>query len=361
MKILNVVLTGGPCSGKTTAIEEIKSNFTEKGYNVYTVPEAATILINSGIRPFGDYAMSLEQFQNYVIELQIKLEHLAHTAAKLSNQDSIILYDRGIIDDKAYVSNEVFKKLLIDKDKTESDIMNNYDLVIHLKTAAARDNLYTLENNKARTETKDEALEKDKKTLQAWIGHDNLKIIGIKDSFQEKIDCILQEIYNSLEKPYPIQKQHKYLVNNIDLEKLNNKASTKLEIEQYIIKDDIKDIIYRKTTKDKEYSYKKIIKKDTESPNNRAILKRPITEEEYYENFDNSKVINKTRYCFAYKEQYFRIDIFDTGLKILEIEETNKTKDIKIPDFINIEKEVTNDKNYRNSNLINNKVYIKVI
>ena len=48
-----IVLTGGPCSGKTTSIQKIEEEFTQLGYKVIIVPEAAPILINSGIRPFG--------------------------------------------------------------------------------------------------------------------------------------------------------------------------------------------------------------------------------------------------------------------------------------------------------------------
>ena len=33
-QIKKIVLTGGPCAGKTTAIQEIEKEFTEKGYLV---------------------------------------------------------------------------------------------------------------------------------------------------------------------------------------------------------------------------------------------------------------------------------------------------------------------------------------
>ena len=356
MKNLKVVLTGGPCAGKTTAIEEIQKEFTEKGYNVYIVPEVPTILINSGIRPFGDDSLSLEEFQKYVIDLQLKLETLAEKAAKTAGKDSIIICDRGLLDGQAYVeSKEVYRNLLNDKGKKAIDALNNYDLVLHLRTAAlSKKDKYTLENNQARTETKEEAIKKDKQTLSAWVGHDNLKIIGNKDTFKEKIDNVVYEIYNALEKPYPIQKQHKYTVKNIDYDKLNKKDIVKQTIKQRVIKDGNKDIIYRKIIKDNEALYKKIIKIDTDNKGEREIIKRQITKEEYYENTKGGEIIKKDRYSFTYKEQYFRLDIFEKGLKLLEIEETNKTKEINIPDFIETEKEVTNDINYRNSNILTN-------
>ena len=360
MKNLKVVLTGGPCAGKTTAIEEIEKEFTEKGYNVYVVPEAATILINSGIRPFGNTPLTLEEFQEYVISLQLKLESLANKAATSTDKPSIIICDRGLLDGQAYVKNEkIYRGLLNDKGKKAIDVLNNYDLVLHLTTAAAsKKDIYTLENNQARTETKEEAIIKDKKTLAAWIGHDNLKVIGNKDSFKEKIDNVIYEIYNALGKPYPIQKQHKYIVKDIDFNKLNEKDIVKLNINQAIIKDDNKDIMYRKIIKDNEESDKKIIKIDTNNNGEREVIKRQITKEEYYENIKGHEIIKKDRFCFIYKEQYFRLDIFEEGLQLLEIEETNKTKEIEIPEFIKVEREVTSDINYRNSNIAKkNEIY----
>ena len=71
MKTKKIVLTGGPCAGKTTALTELEKEFTEKGYQVLMVPEAATILINSGIRPFGPHKLKTVDFQSQVIKLQL--------------------------------------------------------------------------------------------------------------------------------------------------------------------------------------------------------------------------------------------------------------------------------------------------
>ncbi len=360
MKTLKVVLTGGPCGGKTTSIQNIEQEFTEKGYKVLIVPEAATILINSGIKPFGEDKVDIVEFQRSVIDLQLKLEEIAENTAKKSEKETIILCDRGIIDDKAYIAKEEFQKLLAQINRKELDIMESYDLVIHLKTAAdGKEEFYTLDNNTARTETIEEAREKDKKTLEAWLGHEKLKIIGNETNFKEKMSRTIYEIYSALKKPYPIQRQNKYLVEEIDLNKLKNTKLVKLEVEQYIISDGKKDIMYRKTTKDGETKYTIKTKIDTNINSERIITERKITEEEYYESIPKEEQpIIKTRYCFAYKNEYFKLDVFNNNLKILEVEETNKTKEIKIPKFIKVKKDITDDVSYRNSSLfkkINNK------
>ena len=68
--VYKIVITGGPCGGKTTAISRIHDEFTSKGYNVITVSETATDLIMGGITPLT--ASSSDTFQKILMELQLK-------------------------------------------------------------------------------------------------------------------------------------------------------------------------------------------------------------------------------------------------------------------------------------------------
>ena len=167
-----IVLTGGPCAGKTTAMQRIVQEFTEKGYNVLVIGETATELINGGIKPFGDNALDMLEFQNYVLDLQITKELLYERVLSNYEQDTIILCDRGIMDNRAYISDEEFKQLLKNRNINEMDVMSSYDLVIHLVTAAdGAEEFYTLANNSARTETPAQAILADRKTMDSWLGH----------------------------------------------------------------------------------------------------------------------------------------------------------------------------------------------
>lgn len=51
--IYKLVLTGGPCSGKTTGQARLSTFFENLGWKVYRVPETASILFGGGIR-FSD-------------------------------------------------------------------------------------------------------------------------------------------------------------------------------------------------------------------------------------------------------------------------------------------------------------------
>ena len=51
-QISKIVITGGPCAGKTTAMSWIQNSFTKMGYAVLFVDETATQLITGGAAPW---------------------------------------------------------------------------------------------------------------------------------------------------------------------------------------------------------------------------------------------------------------------------------------------------------------------
>ena len=64
--------------------------------------------------------------------------------------------------------------------------------------------------------------------------------------------------------------------------------------------------------------------------------------------------IIKDRYCFVWHEQYFELDVFQknlSGLSMMEIELMEKGQMVRLPDFVPITREVTNEPAYKNSNL----------
>ena len=69
--VAKIVLTGGPCAGKTTTISRIEEHLTNKGYHVLVLNECATEMIKGGIRPFGENAVSVYDFQNEILNLQL--------------------------------------------------------------------------------------------------------------------------------------------------------------------------------------------------------------------------------------------------------------------------------------------------
>ena len=137
-KITRIVLTGGPAAGKTTLISRILKEFTqEDGWKVIMIPETATELISGfGIGPFPG-CMSMLEFQYFVTEDQLHKERLAIRAAETVPEEKVlIVYDRAVFDNKAYISDEDFRTVLAHFGKTEEEMFAGYDAVLHLVSCA---------------------------------------------------------------------------------------------------------------------------------------------------------------------------------------------------------------------------------
>lgn len=198
-----IVLTGGPGSGKTTVLNSIVNMYTSLGVKVVVVSETATEIINSGIKPFGDDKIEMLDFQKLVLSLQLSKEKIYDEAIRMyqkvhPNEDILIIYDRGSIDNKAYITDEEFDAVMQSVcDADYSTILNKYDLIIDL---VGSKKFYTLENNKARSESADVALTLGEKTLKSWVGHPKVKIVGPKENMNDKVSEVVSYINELLSK-----------------------------------------------------------------------------------------------------------------------------------------------------------------
>ena len=68
-KIWKLVLTGGPCGGKTTGQTRLATFFENLGWKVYRVPETANILLSGGVNfaELDDEAAERFQVSDYVM------------------------------------------------------------------------------------------------------------------------------------------------------------------------------------------------------------------------------------------------------------------------------------------------------
>ena len=355
-EITKIVITGGPCAGKTTGMSWIHNAFTDLGYHVIFVPECATELINAGIS--GKTCKDVVSFQNTLVKLQIEREKIYEKAAKNIKADKVLIVcDRGIMDSKAYLTSLEFAYVLNDIKKDEISLRDNYGAVFHLVTAAkGASEFYTLENNKARTETIEEAIISDNKLIEAWTGHPHFRIIDNSTNFEDKMKNLIKEISVFLGEPEPYEIERKFLIEYPDISWLN-KMCKKVEIIQTYLKSNNNDEIrVRQRGSSGNYIYTKTIKKNINNLKRIEIEKR-LTKDEYINllmDADTTKhPIRKTRYCLVYKNQYLEIDIYPfwKDKAILEIELNDENQKIKIPTQLKIIKEVTNDNKYKNSEL----------
>lgn len=347
--VKKIVITGGPCAGKTTALAKIEQDLISLGYKVFVVGESATELIKSGVRPFGDKCLNLVEFQKIIMQYQLQKEEIYDKVLEQYTSDNVvIIYDRGLLDNKAYINDEEFQEVLnyisYNKGKKicEEDLIDRYDMVIHLVTAAdGKKEAYTLDNNSTRTEGIEEAIKLDKRTMNAWIGHPNLKIIDNEESFNTKIDNVMKKIYQLLNNPIILRTQLKFNIEIEDrvLEQIK-KNSIPLDIEQIYLKNNFYEERIRKVTNNNNstYYYTKQIKK--ENGGSEVIINKRISYEEYNllkNTCDIEDIIYKRRYAFILDKQYYRLDEYN-NYYILELEITDKNRKINIPEGIHIKK-----------------------
>ena len=225
--MFKIVLTGGPCGGKSTSMAKLESTLNARGYKVLILPETATELILNGIHPSEN--ISMDRFQDFVLSKQISKEKLYDEVAKQFDTDKlVILYDRGIGDQLAYISTDALKEK-INKHKIDlNNAVNRYDLVLHLTTAADGTDAYEWKGsetcgNMARSESPEEAIQKDRLTLNGWInaGCEHVKVIDNSTDFDGKISRILEEVFSLLGEPTPCEIERKYLIKKPSLEVLN--------------------------------------------------------------------------------------------------------------------------------------------
>ena len=211
--ITRIVLTGGPAAGKTTLISRILKEFKqEDGWRVITIPETATDLISGfGIKPFGN-CVSMLDFQYFVIEDQLHKEKLALKAARMVPEEKVlVIYDRALLDDKAYITDDEFTDILTSFGKTEEQVLSGYDAVLHLVTCAKGAEFAYNYGNAARYESVEVAREKDDKTLRAWSRHPALHVIDNSVNFEDKINRGIAAIFSIIGQPAPAQSKRKYL------------------------------------------------------------------------------------------------------------------------------------------------------
>ena len=357
-EITKIVITGGPCSGKTTAMSWIQNHFANLGYHVIFVPECATELINAGIS--GITCKDLISFQSALMTLQLQKEKIYEKAAKtIKNNKVLIVCDRGMMDSKAYLSGLEFTTVINSLNKTEVELRDNYDAVFHLVTAAkGAEEFYTKENNTARSESIEEAAEADDRLINAWTGHPHFRVIDNSSNFEDKMKRLLKEISHFIGEPQPYEIERKFLIEFPDISWLEkNKNCKKLEIIQtYLNSNKDEEVRVRQRGYNGSYIYTQTTKRNVNATTRVEIEKR-LTKDEYIDllmNADTSKhPIRKTRYCLIYKNQYFEIDIYPfwNNKAIVEIELNDEKEEIEFPKQLKLIKEVTNDTNYRNSEL----------
>ncbi len=183
-EMLKIVLTGGPCAGKTKIFNRLKEEFSE---SMVFIPEVATMIMENGYKMEGSSPSDewVHKFQSAIFLNQMRVEEEARKEAEARGL-SVILCDRGAADGFGYTpgGGEVFCKI---NDVDPKEVISRYDMVLHLESRAIGDpDSYGNKSNVHRREGAEEAIAVDEAIWSAWKDHPNHIRVHFEGTIDEK-------------------------------------------------------------------------------------------------------------------------------------------------------------------------------
>ena len=358
MNLTKIVITGGPCAGKTTGLSYLEQELTKVGYKVVFLNESATEIILNGLDRNAN--KSNLDFERNIINLQVEKEKLYMNYCKnLPYENVLLVCDRGVMDCKSYMTDEEFNQAIKQLKLDKIQLRDNYDAVFHLVTAAkGAEQAYTQANNQARFESLEQAKDADTRTMNAWTGHPHFRAIDNSTNFENKMKRLVKEIFSFLGIPKPLEIERKFLIKRPNIEHLASLPNCqKVEIVQtYLNSNNDEELRIRQRGENGSYIYTLTKKKHLQNATRQETEKR-ITQKEYLTLLNNANTklhqIRKTRYCLMYENKYYEIDSypFAKNTAICEIELIDENEKFNFPPFIRVIKEVTTDKQFSNRSL----------
>ena len=358
--IKRIVLTGGPCAGKTTALVRIIEHFSSLGFKVFTVPEVPTLYSQGGWNYLTPNRQLYYEGERAILETQLALEDSFMRLAETCTKPAFVVCDRGTMDISAYMTPEMWKDITSKCNTCSNELRKRYDAVLHLVSAAdGAEQYYTVATNSTRYEQANEeglqiARDLDKKVNKAWTGHPHLRVINNHDDFDTKLRRVLKEISNVLGIPQPIEEERKYIV------ELTGPLPDTVESEitqTYLVADPDCEVRLRRRGWNGEYVNVHKTKKrvsptevlETERQVSNALYESLLQQADPYR-----ATIRKTRHSFIWKGQYFELDSYSEptdGLLILETKGIAQQEDVNFPPFLRVVEDVTGNPQYYNYNI----------
>ncbi len=358
--IKRIVLTGGPCAGKTTALVRIIEHFSNLGFKVFTVPEVPTMYSQGGWSYLTPNRDLYYEGELAILQTQLALEESFMRLAETCKKPTFVVCDRGTLDISAYIAPEMWKELCNRCGTNPNELRNRYDAVLHLVSAAdGAEEYYTTATNNTRYEQANEeglrlARDLDKKVNRSWTGHPHLRVINNHDNFDTKLNRVLKEISNVLGIPQRIEEERTYIVEVTG--ELPECVESEI-VQTYLVADPDCEVRLRRRSWNGEFVNVHKTKKrlsnnevlETERQVSNALYESLLQQADPYR-----ATIRKTRRSFIWRGQYFEIDSFHEpvhNLTILETKGVAAQENVNFPPFIKVVKEVTGNPQFYNYNI----------
>ncbi|XP_001951525.1 TRPL translocation defect protein 14 [Acyrthosiphon pisum] len=370
-KLYKIVLTGGPCGGKTTGQSRLCTFFENLGWKVYRVPETANVLLSGGIK-FSELSDDeAHKFQENLLRCMLQIENTFFELGESCDQDCLIICDRGAMDAAAYIPTNKWDLIMKENGLNMVDLRDNrYNQIIHMVSAACgAEDFYTTEDHTSRREDVSLAKSLDVKASASWIGHPYFDVIDNSSDFENKICRMIAAVCQKLgldtgDRLATNSKKRKWLVKYLpndqlfppfqDFDVVHNYLQTYTKNMQARL---------RKRGQKGHWNYTHTIRR----PRVRGQVievKTQLSHRDYVnllsQKDETHYPIYKKRRCFIHYNQYFQLDIYCKpchkrceGLVLLETYSALEDQELldRLPKFLDIEAEVTGNAAYSMFNL----------
>ncbi|KAG5881998.1 hypothetical protein JTB14_028599 [Gonioctena quinquepunctata] len=367
-----LVLTGGPCGGKTTGQARLCTFFENLGWKVFRVPETASVLFSGGVK-FSDLDENeVVNFQENLLKTMLQIEDTFFELGRTCKRNCLIICDRGAMDASAFISKEKWESIMSENSWNSVELRDNrYNQIIHMVSAAnGAEEFYTLEDHTCRSESVELARELDIKAAASWVGHPYFDVIDNSTDFEDKIRRMIGSVCHKIgidtgDRLLKNSRKHKFLVEGpLPADSVFPPFQDFEVIHNYLQSNSPNQVRLRKRGQKGHYSYIHTVRRQNQPGGQVIEVKTQISHRDYINLLaqkDNSHfTIYKRRRCFIHNNQYFQLDLYEQpshprcrGLILLEtysaLEEVLLFN--TLPSFLNIKMEVTGNPDYSMYNL----------
>ncbi|CAA9997719.1 unnamed protein product [Nesidiocoris tenuis] len=371
-RVYKIVLTGGPCGGKTTGQARLSTFFENLGWKVFRVPETATVLLSGGIK-FSDLTNDeAYKFQENLLKTMLQIENTFFELAESCSRDCLIICDRGAMDASAFIAKEKWDKLMSANNWNNVELRDNrYNQIVHMVSAAnGAEDFYSIEDHACRSEGVELAKELDYNAAAAWVGHPYFDVIDNSTEFEKKIRRMIASICQKMgidtgDRLLTNARKRKFLVSGPmppdsafppfqDFDVVHNYLTNANPLMQARL---------RKRGQKGHWSYTHTLRKP-KMHNQVVEVKTQVTHRDYInllsQKDDSHFTIYKMRRCFLDNNQYFQLDVYKdpchprcNGLMLIETYSAleDGRLEARLPSFLTIDSEVTDNPAYSMYNL----------
>ncbi|XP_023036923.1 TRPL translocation defect protein 14 isoform X1 [Drosophila willistoni] len=365
-RVYKIVLTGGPCGGKTTGQSRLCTFFENLGWKVFRVPETATVLLSGGVKfsdltekedpptpttyvykdlPFAAPEHSLidltascprclakaaskpngseaYKFQENLIRTMVQIENTYFELGVSSTRNCLIICDRGVMDASAYISKDKWEKMMAANKWNPVEMRDNrYNQILHLVSAAnGAEDFYSTEDHACRSEGVDLARELDYKSAAAWVGHPYFDVIDNSTNFEAKMNRMIESVCQKLgidigDRLQATSRKLKYLVAVLPPDSEFPPFQDFDVVHHYLQSAGPKvQARLRKRGQKNHWSYIHTQRRPNVHGQARIEVKTQLTHRDYMnllaQRDDAHFTIYKKRRCFLINNQYFQLDIY---------------------------------------------------